>query len=74
MIKSNHIANAVRFRCHLDEADGLRLDIMATLRGVAPFETLWRRRTILTGRGRPGSIVGDATPSWRRQLPGGYRA
>jgi len=39
--------HAVHFRCHLDEADGLRLDIMATLRGVAPFETLWRRRTTI---------------------------
>ena len=39
--------HAVHFRCHLAGADGLRLDIMATLRGVAPFETLWRRRTTI---------------------------
>ncbi|MBU0714482.1 MAG: hypothetical protein KJ964_03870 [Verrucomicrobia bacterium] len=39
--------HAVHFRCHLAETDGLRLDIMAILRGVAPFETLWRRRTTI---------------------------
>ncbi len=37
--------HAVHFRCHLDDTDGHRLDIMAILRGVAPFATLWRRRT-----------------------------
>jgi len=40
--------HTVHFRCHLAEADRLRLDIMATLRGVALFETLWRRRTTIT--------------------------
>jgi len=39
--------HAVHFRCHLAEADGLHLDIMATMRGMAPFETLWRRRTTI---------------------------
>lgn len=39
--------HAVHFRCHLAEADGIRLDIMATLRGLAPFGTLWRRRTTI---------------------------
>ncbi len=37
--------HAVHFRCHPAEADGVRLDVMAFLRGVASFETLWRRRT-----------------------------
>src|SRR5947209_6741543 len=36
---------AVHFRCHHAEAEGLRLDVMAVMRGVAPFELLWPRRT-----------------------------
>jgi hypothetical protein len=39
--------HAVHFRCHLVDADGLRLNIMAILRGVAPFNALWRRRTTI---------------------------
>ncbi len=39
--------HAVHFRCHLADTAGLRLDIMAILRGVAPFATLWRRRTTI---------------------------
>ena len=36
--------HAVHFRCHHPEAVGIRLDVMAVLRGVADFETLWLRR------------------------------
>ena len=36
--------HAVHFRCHHPEADGIRLDVMSVLRGVADFETLWSRR------------------------------
>lgn len=42
-----HLANghAVHFRCHHPEAVGMRLDVMSVLRGLPPFETLWKRRT-----------------------------
>ena len=36
--------HAVHFRCHHPEANGIRIDVMAVLRGVADFETLWLRR------------------------------
>ncbi|HEY4235280.1 MAG TPA: hypothetical protein VGM76_17750 [Lacipirellulaceae bacterium] len=39
--------HAVHFRCHAAEASEIRLDVMARLRGVAPFEELWSRRTTL---------------------------
>jgi hypothetical protein len=37
--------HAVHFRCHHPEAAGVRIDIMSVMRGVAPFEELWPRRT-----------------------------
>jgi hypothetical protein len=37
--------HAVHFRCRHPDADGIRIDIMAVLRGVASFPTLWKRRT-----------------------------
>lgn len=37
--------HAIHFRCAHPETDGMRIDVMATLRGVAPFEELWERRT-----------------------------
>lgn len=40
--------HAVHFRCHHPEADGIRVDIMARLRGVEEFDALWARRTTLT--------------------------
>ena len=39
--------HAVHFRCRHPEASGMRVDVMAVLRGVAPFEELWQRRTTL---------------------------
>jgi hypothetical protein len=36
--------HAVHFRCHHPDASGMRVDIMAKMRGVAPFEDLWARR------------------------------
>jgi hypothetical protein len=39
--------HAVHFRCSREDVAGLRIDIMATLRGVADFEELWRRRTTI---------------------------
>ena len=37
--------HAVHFRCADPEAAGMRVDVMTRMRGVAPFPTLWRRRT-----------------------------
>jgi len=36
---------AVHFRCREPEVAGLRIDLMAHMRGVAPFPDLWGRRT-----------------------------
>jgi len=37
--------HAVHFRCHHPEAEGMRLDVMAVMRGLPSFEVLWERRT-----------------------------
>lgn len=44
---------AVHFRCRHPDAAGVRVDVMAKMRGVAPFDELWMRRTtlILPGEG-----------------------
>ena len=39
--------HAVHFRCHLPGAEGIRLDVMAKVRGLPDFATLWERRTTL---------------------------
>ncbi|MEW5981844.1 MAG: hypothetical protein AB1806_05685 [Acidobacteriota bacterium] len=39
--------HAVHFRCHHPDADGMRIDIMSVMRGVAPFDQLWDRRTAI---------------------------
>jgi hypothetical protein len=39
--------HAIHFRCHHPDADRMRLDVMAVMRGVAPFNELWQRRTTL---------------------------
>lgn len=41
--------HAVHFRCQHPEARGMRVDVMAKMRGVVDFETLWERRTTLEG-------------------------
>ena len=41
--------HAVHFRCRHPDADGLRVDVMSTMRGVAEFPQLWERRTTLQG-------------------------
>ena len=40
---------AVHFRCLAPEVDGLRIDVMSHMRGVAPFAELWSRRVDLEG-------------------------
>jgi len=39
--------HAVHFRCNHPGAVGMRLDVMAVMRGVDPFPDLWARRTTL---------------------------
>ncbi|MBK8039470.1 MAG: hypothetical protein IPK22_20400 [Verrucomicrobiaceae bacterium] len=41
--------HAVHFRCQHPEAKGMRVDVMARMRGVADFHALWERRTTLEG-------------------------
>jgi hypothetical protein len=36
--------HALHFRCHHDDAPRMRVDVMARMRGVAPFPSLWKRR------------------------------
>jgi len=39
--------HALHFRCRREDVRGLRIDVMSTLRGVAPFDELWGRRTTI---------------------------
>jgi len=39
--------HAIHFRCQHPETFGMRVDIMAKMRGVEPFPKLWRRRTTI---------------------------
>lgn len=41
--------HAVHFRCQHPEARGMRVDVMARMRGVDDFDALWERRTTLEG-------------------------
>ncbi len=40
--------HACHFRCHAEGVEGLRVDVMARLRGCDEFNVLWRRRTTVT--------------------------
>lgn len=37
--------HAIHFRCHHDDAMGMRIDVMSVLRGMESFGALWKRRT-----------------------------
>jgi hypothetical protein len=39
--------HAIHFRCQHPAAAGLRVDVMARMRGVDPFPKLWRRRAVM---------------------------
>jgi hypothetical protein len=45
--------HACHYRCGVPEALGLRIDLMAVLRGCDPFELLWTRREVLDLPGLP---------------------
>lgn len=38
---------AVHFRCQAEGVEGMRVDVMARMRGVDPFPHLWERRTTI---------------------------
>jgi hypothetical protein len=39
--------HAVHFRCHAIGSENVRIDVMATMRGVDSFDQMWSRRTSL---------------------------
>jgi hypothetical protein len=41
--------HSLHFRCALHDAEDMRIDVMAVMRGVAPFDELWARRTTIQG-------------------------
>jgi hypothetical protein len=55
--------HAVHFRCRRSDVEGLRIDLMSSLRGVAEFEELWERRTTIEVDGAPAS--GSGGDRWR---------
>ncbi len=58
--------HGVHFRCAHPEAMNIRIDIMARMRGVSPFPTLWKRRTTIE--------LPDGTPCDLLSLPDLVRA
>jgi hypothetical protein len=49
--------HAVHLRYRRDDAAGLRIDLMSSLRGVAGFEELWARRTTIQVCGQPIDLL-----------------
>lgn len=41
--------HALHFRCALPDAEDMRIDVLAVMRAVAPFDELWARRTSIQG-------------------------
>jgi hypothetical protein len=44
--------HAVHFRCRWEPVANLRIDLMASLRGLPDFEDLWERRTTIDANGQ----------------------
>ena len=55
-LKFLRAGHAIHFRCRHPEAPGLRVDVVARMRGVDSFAKLWRRRTTIE---LPGGLVCD---------------
>lgn len=49
--------HAVHFRCQRADVNGLRIDVMSRMRGVAPFEELWERRTTIETGGETVDLL-----------------
>lgn len=54
-LKKGH---ACHFRCKLEEVRGIRIDIMAKLRGCSPFNDLWKRRKTIYVDGIKVDLIG----------------
>ncbi len=52
--------HALHFRCRREDVQGLRIDVMSHLRGVAPFHELWERRTTIEVDGDEIDMLGLA--------------
>ena len=52
--------HAVHFRCRRPDVAGLRIDVMAVLRGVAEFPELWNRRTTVHVEGEDIDVLSAA--------------
>jgi len=50
--------HGVHFRCRRGDVAGLRIDLMASLRGVPGFEELWARRITIEVEGEPVDLLG----------------
>ena len=53
--------HAVRFRCRRPDVSGLRIDLMARLRGLPSFEEMWKRRTTFDVAGEQINAGGFGT-------------
>lgn len=49
--------HAIHFRCRTGETAGLRIDLMARLRGMGEFDELWRRRTTIEVAGETVELL-----------------
>lgn len=49
--------HAVHFRCRRADVMGLRVDVMSRMRGVAPFDELWERRSTIESVAEPESDI-----------------
>ena len=49
--------HAIHFRCGRPDVSGLRIDVMARLRGVASFEDLWEQRTTIETEGETVELL-----------------
>lgn len=49
--------HAIHFRCFCPECDRMRVDVMAKMRGVAPFEELWERRATFEVQGEEIEVL-----------------
>jgi PHD/YefM family antitoxin component YafN of YafNO toxin-antitoxin module len=65
--------HAVHFRCQDPEAEGMRIDVMARMRGVAVFSTLWARRTSIELPDGGRSLLGPAQDRARAASPESHR-
>lgn len=52
--------HAIHFRCFHSDCDKMRVDVMAKMRGVAPFHELWERRTTFELGGEAVEVLGIA--------------